>query len=44
MRASDPHYSGNTRDDPHKDRQKRCESESRYCNDHSDIHSDYLLN
>ena len=44
VRTTDPHYSGDPRYDPHKDREKRGESESRQCNDHSDIHSDYLQN
>ena len=44
VRASDSNYSRYPRDDPHKDREQSGESESRQCNDHSDIHSDYLLN
>ena len=44
MRASDPYYSRYAGHNRHKNNEKCGEPQSRQCNDHSDIHPDYLLN
>lgn len=38
MRASDAHYRGNARYDPHKDNKQCCEAQTRQSDNNSNIH------